>query len=103
MKNNTAVTTYPEINNILAHLTHEIHLVLKNNLVGLYLFGSLTYGDFNPDSSDIDLIAIVDKPMNHNELEQIKQLHKQAEELYKKWANRLECSYTPIDLFKNTL
>lgn len=34
-------------------------------LVGLYLEGSIVTGDFNPDSSDIDLIAV-----SHRELEQ---------------------------------
>ena len=31
--------------------------ILGEDLIGLYLFGSLTYGDFNPASSDIEGIA----------------------------------------------
>lgn len=67
------------------------------------MFGSLTYGDFNPENSDIDLVAILDKPINPLQLDRINQMHIEAKKLYAKWGTRLECSYTPIDLFKNTL
>ena len=71
--------------------------ILMENLIGFYLFGSLTYGDFNLASSDIDLAtAIVNKQLNHRELEQIKHLHEKVNRRYKKWRNRLECSYMPV-------
>jgi len=34
---------------------------LKNNLVGIYLHGSLAMGCFNPDLSDIDILIVVKK------------------------------------------
>ena len=34
--------------------------ILQDNLVGIYLHGSLAMGCFNPRKSDIDLIAVVD-------------------------------------------
>jgi predicted nucleotidyltransferase len=84
-------------------MTSGIQNIIGKKLIGLYLFGSLTYGDFNPESSDIDLLTVINKPLNHYELDQIKQLHNRIEEKCQKWSHRLECSYTPIDLFKNTL
>lgn len=57
-----AFTPYPEINEVLVNILNGIKEILNNNLIGLYLFGSLTYGDFNPDSSDIDLVAITKNP-----------------------------------------
>ena len=68
-------TSYPDINNVLLFISNGIENILGKKLIGLYLFGSLTYGDFNPDSSDIDLVAIIDEPLNHDELDLIKQLH----------------------------
>lgn len=94
---------YQDVDDVLIHLASGIKTILANNLFGLYLFGSLTYGDFNPDSSDIDLIAAVNKPLNHDELELIKHLHTQVGERYHKWSDRIECSYTPVELFKNIL
>jgi predicted nucleotidyltransferase len=97
------ITPYQEINEILLLISNGIKYILSENFVGLYLFGSLTYGDFNLDSSDIDLVAISIKPLNHYEIEKLKQLHKQVEQYNQKWKNRLECSYTPIDMLKNIL
>lgn len=102
LKNN--MTPCQDINEVLAYISCGTQDILdKNTLIGLYLFGSLTYGDFNVDTSDIDLVAIISKPLNNHELELIKQLHKQVDEKYPKWNHRLECSYTPIDMLKNTL
>ena len=38
--------------------------ILKENLVGVYLHGSLAMGCFNPQKSDIDLIIVVNEPLS---------------------------------------
>jgi predicted nucleotidyltransferase len=101
--NTKNITPYQDVNGVLFNISNGIKDILGKNLIGLYLFGSLTYGDFNPDSSDIDLVAIINNPLNHHELELIKQLHKQIENHYRRWKDRLECSYTPVDMLKNIL
>jgi len=98
-----SITPYQDINEILSFISESIKTILGKNLIGVYLFGSLAYGDFNPDSSDIDLVTIINNPLNHHELELIKQLHEQIRTHDKKWSNRLECSYTPIEMLKNIL
>jgi len=97
------MTPYPEINEILLDISAEIKNILGQNLIGLYLFGSLSYGDFNPDSSDIDIVAILNKPLDRQELQLIKRLHETIKKKYPKWGDRLECSYTPIAMLKNIL
>ena len=97
------MTPYNDINEILSFMANSIQGILGNNLIGLYLCGSLSYGDFNPNSSDIDLITVLAQPLNNSETKLIKQLHLQIEDLSKKWKDRLECSYTPINMFKNIL
>lgn len=95
------VTPYQDINELLSYLSDNLSNILRENLIGFYLFGSLTYGDFNPASSDIDLVAIINKQLNHSKLEQAKHLHEEINQHYRKWRNRLECSYTPVDMLKN--
>jgi predicted nucleotidyltransferase len=102
-ENKKILTSENDVEKFLTHLSDGIQKILDQNLIGLYLFGSLSYGDFNPDSSDIDLVAILDKPISHLQLDQIKLMHSEAKILHEKWGSRLECSYTPIDLFKYTL
>ena len=38
-----------------------------SNIVGIYLFGSLTYGGFDEKSSDIDLVVIIKTLLNKAE------------------------------------
>ena len=68
------------------------------NIVGIYLFGSLTYGGFDEKSSDIDLVVITKTLLNKTELEEIKNIHNKLEEVNIKWAKRFEVSYTPVDM-----
>jgi len=58
------------------------------NIIGIYLFGSLTYGGFNEKSSDIDLLVITKTLFNKTELEDIKNIHKKLNEMNLKWAKR---------------
>jgi len=69
--------------------------------MGLYLSGSLSYGDFNPAKRDIDLTVILSRGPIAEELELIKDLHKKIEKKDQTWAKRIECSYIPIDMLRN--
>ncbi len=96
-------TPYQDINEVLSSLSQGFADIFTGKLVGVYLFGSLSYGDFNPESSDLDLVTILNNPASQKELELIKQLHIQVGMKNEKWANRLECSYIPADMLQNTL
>ncbi len=103
MKENKAPTPYQDINDLLAAWVEGTKRILKDNIVGLYLSGSLTYGDFVPDRSDIDLQAVVKRPLTAKELTLIEQMHQGLSEDYPQWRSRLECSYVPIELLKEVL
>jgi len=53
------VCTPEEIKSILTATISHIHSLLKDNLVGMYLHGSLATCSFQLGSSDIDLILVV--------------------------------------------
>ncbi|MHB9147885.1 MAG: nucleotidyltransferase domain-containing protein [Candidatus Amoebophilus sp.] len=67
----------------------------------VYLSGSLSYGDFNPARSDIDLTVVLSRGPIAEELELIKDLHKKIEKKNQAWTNRIECSYIPVDMLRN--
>jgi hypothetical protein len=96
------LTPYQDINNLLADWTEGVKNILGENVVGLYLSDSLTYGDFVPERSDIDLHAVVRRPLKDNELESVERLHKDLNENYLGWKGRLECSYIPLELLQET-
>ena len=53
-----------EIDNLINSFVDKSKDILGNNLIGVYLHGSLSMGCFNPDRSDIDLIIVVNEPLS---------------------------------------
>ena len=53
-----------EIDSLLNSFVGQSKDILKDNLVGVYLHGSLAMGCFNPKRSDIDLIIVVNEPLS---------------------------------------
>lgn len=53
---------------IIKHVTNEFvnrsKVILKDDLVGIYLHGSAVMGCFNPDKSDVDLILVIKGKMD---------------------------------------
>jgi hypothetical protein len=94
------VTPHPAINTVLTEWAEGLKHLLGKNLVGLYLSGSLAYGDFVPERSDIDLQAVVGNPLTENELKSVEKLHGEIERRCPQWADRIECSYVPLELMR---
>ena len=85
------VTPYPAINTVLTEWAEGLKRLLGKKIVGLYLSGSLAYGDFVPDRSDIDLQAVVQNPLTQDELGLVEQLHIAAEPQPKDFARTSKC------------
>ncbi|MEW6717799.1 MAG: hypothetical protein AB1345_09875 [Chloroflexota bacterium] len=54
----TYPTLYPEINAVLHSLLSSAQVVLGVYFTGMYLCGSLAIGDFDPQRSDVDFLAV---------------------------------------------
>lgn len=46
---------------VLEHIASEYKIILDEKLVGIYIHGSLAFGCFNPNKSDIDFLVVVNK------------------------------------------
>ena len=96
-------TSYQEINEIIQSFVVEVKNILNENLCGIYLTGSLSYGDFDENRSDIDLTVIVRKSVTSKELNRIRKFHIELEKGFEFWAKRLECTYTPVEMLESIL
>lgn len=96
-------TPHADVNDLLLLWAGGVADVLGEKVIGLYLTGSLTYGDFARKRSDIDLCVVVKKPLFASELELIERLHIETERRYPVWARRVECSYVPIHMMHEVL
>jgi streptomycin 3"-adenylyltransferase len=49
------------VREVLSETLSGVHSILGDNLVGIYLYGSLAMECFNPESSDIDVVLVAKK------------------------------------------
>lgn len=93
-------TGYPDVDAALRLLLDELQGALGQQLVGLYLHGSLAAGGFEPGRSDVDLLAVTEGELDAECLAALEGAHArvQASGLY--WAMRLELSYIPRDALR---
>jgi predicted nucleotidyltransferase len=59
------------VRKILTETLSNVHSILRDNLIGIYLYGSLAMGCFNPESSDIDIILVAKKRLSKNQRKKI--------------------------------
>ena len=81
-------------------LVKDINLSIKkyltNDIKGFYFFGSLFNGDYVENISDIDFIAVLNKPLNKDLIIRIKNFFAELE-TKNKLSNSLEGSFTFFD------
>ncbi len=92
---------YPDVNALVAFFVEEVSRILVENVVGVYLTGSLSYGDFNYERSDVDITVMVNRPVSADELEALRRCHLRMKVQFPKWASRLECTYTPVGMLSS--
>ena len=69
--------------------------------MGLYLRGSLAVGDFDPETSDIDIVVVTQKPISAREFDALRGAHERFRELPNPYAKRLEGSYIGCKAIKD--
>ena len=69
--------------------------MLGNQFMGLYLYGSLASGDFDPQRSDIDFLVLTADLLPANLISALEAMHIRLWRSDLKWAAKLEGSYLP--------
>lgn len=82
-----------EVKEILDALLAGLRRELGDRLVGVYLRGSLATGDFLPETSDVDLLAVTEQAIGDAEFDALARLHAQIAALPNRYANRIEMAY----------
>ena len=87
------MTLPPPVTEILKTLLASLQDSLGENLVGLYLRGSLALGDFIPETSDLDILAITETLVTETEFSRLLALRHHLDTLSNTYAQRLEIAY----------
>jgi Domain of unknown function (DUF4111)/Nucleotidyltransferase domain len=89
-------TPYAEVNAVLNLLQVSLRAILGADLVGLYLYGSLSSGDFDPSSSDIDFLVVTARELPADAIAAMRAMHARIAATGLPWATKLEGSYIPL-------
>ena len=90
-------TAYPAVNEALLEILASVRAILGSHLRGMYLVGSLAVGDFDLDTSDLDIIVVTDGPLANDSIAALRDFHTQFGASDSLWATRLEAVYIPQD------
>jgi predicted nucleotidyltransferase len=90
----TPVTPHAEVNEILQELMEGLRSVLGSQLVGAYLYGSLTRGTFDRQS-DIDVLVVTRDEMSDDMFASVSAMHDQIASGESWCATQLEVAYIP--------
>jgi len=93
----TSLFTNPDIDILLSKLLMNVQALLGKLLVGMYIHGSLAYGDFNPRTSDIDFLVITDGILPIGIFSTLKDMHTRLFASSLPWSRKLEGAYIPRD------
>jgi hypothetical protein len=83
----------PDVVILLGGLTAGMRAALGENLVGVYLRGSLALGAFDPATSDVDFLAIIERPVMDGEFAALAALHERLSRSANPYGDQLEGAY----------
>jgi predicted nucleotidyltransferase len=93
-------TPYAEVNEVLNLLLANVKEILGDQFVGMYLYGSLSSGDFNPETSDIDFLVVTTNALSEKTVSELEAMHQQTWATSLKRAGELEGAYVPKELIR---
>lgn len=99
MNNQSTLTPHSEVNAALSHFNAHLHTLLGSRFIGMYVVGSLSLGDFNLDTSDIDFIVLIDGDIEDSLVNALRDMHADFAASDSSWAERIEAIYITPDAF----
>jgi hypothetical protein len=101
-KNIAIPTPYSDINQALQELTGCIWAILGSQFVGLYLYGSLALGDFDPQTSDIDFIVVTQSELSAELIDALRVMHLEFGHSNSPWAGKIEAAFIALEALKHS-
>lgn len=93
-------STYPEEDGLISRILVELEEGLGANVTALYLTGSLVWGDYDPDRSDVDLVAILRHDLSPAEFAEMDHRHQTVVGDFPAFENRIEIIYISVDALR---
>jgi ribosomal protein S18 acetylase RimI-like enzyme len=82
-----------EVRGLIGELVDGVTEALEESVVGIYLHGSLVFGDFRPETSDLDLIVVLRSDVDDRQLERLGAIHDAIAQRHPTWHDRIDHVY----------
>ncbi len=90
-------TPHASVNAVLLDFATNTRAILGDRFLGLYLYGSLALGDFDPDTSDLDWIVVTQEEVTAAQFNALQEMHTAFDQGDSPWAGRIEAAYIPLE------
>jgi predicted nucleotidyltransferase len=77
---------------LLQEMAADLPVILGGNLVGIYLWGSLTYDAFDETCSDVDFVAVTRRGLDDREFSELDEWFKEKGKL-NRWVHRIDMRF----------
>lgn len=88
-----------QVTEILNHYISQISIILPNLIEGVYVTGSIPFGDYYSRKSDIDFITILKLPPDKDIIKKLESIHRSIEKTY--FHPNLNGYYLTVEGIKN--
>jgi aminoglycoside adenylyltransferase-like protein/nucleotidyltransferase-like protein len=95
-------TAFGDVNEVLLSFLASTRALLGEQFRGMYLYGSLALGDFDPRSSDIDYLIMTDGEVGDDVLARLDEMHARFNVGDSPWAGKTEAAYIPEAVLRGT-
>jgi predicted nucleotidyltransferase len=89
------LTQHASANEVLRDLIEWLRIVFADQVVSVYLYGSVVAGDFDPDRSDLDFVVACSFDVEAR-LHDLEQLHRDLAVAHPSWDDRVDVIYVPV-------
>jgi hypothetical protein len=93
-------TPHSAINELLQDFLGRVREVVGPEFVGLYLYGSLASGDFQPNRSDVDAVVVTANTLTAPVVSALATMHHELAADGSHWAKKLEVAYLPAAVLR---
>ncbi len=84
---------HPEVSDLIADLHARLFSLMNDNLVGLYIFGSVASAAYDPGVSDVDLLVVTGQTLAAADYARLREMHVELTSDREQWTDRVEVEY----------
>ena len=81
------------LNIFINELKEQLIIHLKEKVLGIYIYGSISYGDFKKHRSDVDIFVFVNNKISKKDIEVIKRISNNPKIKKNDWFKEVEMDF----------